>query len=45
MKLRYEFTNLQAINFNAVKEFGIVVSTNSPQAATKSKLISLRFVE
>jgi hypothetical protein len=45
MKLRNEFTNFPAINFNAVKEFGIVVGTEFTTGSHKVQIKNVRFVE
>ncbi|MBI5294312.1 MAG: hypothetical protein HY869_02470 [Chloroflexi bacterium] len=45
MRLRYEFTNFPAINFNAVKEFGIVVSTDFSTGSHKVQIKDVRFSE
>ncbi len=45
MMLRYEFTNFPKINFNAVKEFGIVVSTDFSSGNHRVRIKNVRFIE
>jgi hypothetical protein len=44
MVLRYEFTNFPKINFNAVKEFGIVTSTDFTSGSHKVRIKDVRFI-
>jgi hypothetical protein len=45
MKLRYEFANFPDINFNAVKEFGIVVSTDFTTSSHKVRIQDVNFIK
>lgn len=45
MILRYEFTNYPTINFNAVKEFGIVVNTDFSTGGHQIRIKNIRFVK
>jgi hypothetical protein len=45
MALRYEFTNFPNINFNAVKEFGIVVSTDFSTGGHQVRIKNVRFAK
>ncbi len=45
MRVRYEFTNFPKINFNAVKEFGIVVSSDFSTGSHQANLKNVRFVK
>jgi hypothetical protein len=45
MVLRYEFTNFPNINFNAVKEFGIVVSTDFSTGSHQVRIKNVRFTK
>lgn len=45
MLLRHEFINFPSINFNAVKEFGIVVSTDFSTGGRKVQIKDVRFSE
>lgn len=45
MALRYEFTNFPGINFNAVGEFGIVVSTDFTTGSHQVRIKNVRFVK
>jgi len=45
MVVRYEFTNFPAINFNAVKEFGLVVATVFFTGGHQVRITNVRFVK
>jgi hypothetical protein len=45
MTVRYEFTNYPEVNFNAVNEFGLVVSTDFSTGSHHVRIKDVRFVK
>lgn len=45
MTVRFEFTNFPAVNFNALSEFGIVVSTDFTSGSHHVRIKDVRFVK
>lgn len=45
MTVRYEFSNYPNINFNAIKEFGIIINTDFATGGHQIRIKSIRFVK
>lgn len=45
MSVRYEFTNYPNINFNAIKEFGVVINTDFSTGGHQIRIKNIHFVK